>query len=143
MLNNSEEFANVMGASFDSHPRLQQVTIELVEPEHQLLRAFKGKSFTCTDEPYLFKNTYKDKNFRPLLKIAIDKLRYEVTEKFRSDVRYFSWIKRYGKGRVFFSAFSHEESSFENHVLLQFYLDGLQYALGDLDCDDSVKNIIK
>jgi hypothetical protein len=31
--------------------------------------AFKGKAFTPIDEPYFFKNAYKDKSFRPLIEL--------------------------------------------------------------------------
>ena len=47
-----------------------------------------------------------------------------------------AWIKPYGTGRTFFSSPSHNAQSFEDPRLLQFMLDGIQYALGDLECDD-------
>jgi type 1 glutamine amidotransferase len=54
-----------------------------------------------------------------------------------SGIRYVSWIKRHGQGRVMYISPSHNAQSFEQPAMLQFYLDGLQYVLGDLDCDDS------
>ena len=53
------------------------------------------------------------------------------------NIRYVSWIKKHGKGRVFYVSPSHNAQSFEDERLLKFYLDGAQYVLGDLDCDDS------
>jgi type 1 glutamine amidotransferase len=50
-----------------------------------------------------------------------------------------SWIKRYGQGRVFFAMFGHIDQPFQNPAVLQYYLDGIQYALGDLAVDDSPK----
>ena len=50
---------------------------------------------------------------------------------------YVSWIKRHGKGRVFYSSPSHNAQSMDNPELLQFFLDGIQYVVGDLKCDDS------
>ena len=47
-----------------------------------------------------------------------------------------SWIKTYHKGRVFYTVFGHNPSSFWNPQLLQHYLAGIQYALGDLKADD-------
>jgi hypothetical protein len=32
---------------------------------------------------------------------------------------------------------SHNAQSFENPQLLQFFLDGMQYVVGDVKCDDS------
>ncbi|NLE39628.1 MAG: ThuA domain-containing protein, partial [Pirellulaceae bacterium] len=69
LLNNSAEFTEMIGCSFDFHPRLQEVTLNLVEPDHPLLAAFGGKGFVHVDEPYLFKGAYKKKDFRPLLEM--------------------------------------------------------------------------
>lgn len=137
-MNNSEEFGKMLGGSFDSHPPQQEITVELADPKHKLTQAFKGKPFTHIDEPYIFKGNYKMKNFRPLLMMDAEKLKNgKLHKKVISDIRYVAWIKRYGKGRVFFSSPSHNAQSFENPDLLQFYLDGIQYALGDIDCDDA------
>ena len=46
-------------------------------------------------------------------------------------------IKPYGEGRVFYCSPSHFPESYESATLLQFLLDGVQYAAGDLKCDDS------
>ncbi|MFT5738072.1 MAG: type 1 glutamine amidotransferase [Maribacter sp.] len=52
-------------------------------------------------------------------------------------VVYVSWIKRFGKGRVFYSSVSHNAQSMEEPRVLQFSLDDLQYVVGDLNCDAS------
>ena len=65
--NNSPEFSDMLGGSFDFHPAQQKVTLDLVEPDHPLLKAFGGKPLVHVDEPYVFKNAYAKKNFRPLL----------------------------------------------------------------------------
>ena len=46
-----------------------------------------------------------------------------------------AWIKEHGKGRVFYCSLGHNKHIFWDPVLLQFYLDGIQYALGDLKAD--------
>lgn len=134
--NNSVEFSGMTGGSFDYHPKQQEIHVKEVDANHPLVKAFKGKGLTHIDEPYFFKNAYFDYNFRPLLYMEVDKLeglKKEVTEK----VIYVSWIKRYGKGRVFYSSPSHNAHSMNNPELLQFFLDGMQYVVGDLKCDDS------
>ena len=138
--NNSPEFSDMLGASFDFHPAQQKVTLDLVEPDHPLLKAFGGKPFVHIDEPYVFKNAYAKKNFRPLL--AMDTSQLDCgnrQEQVASDVRYCAWIRKHGRGRVFYCSPSHNAQSLEDPRLLQFLLDGIQYALGDLICDDSVK----
>tara|TARA_B110000037_G_scaffold58046_1_gene70815 strand:- start:7073 stop:7990 length:918 start_codon:yes stop_codon:yes gene_type:complete len=135
MLNNSMPFSDLVGGSFDYHPAQQDIQIEMTDPNHPLVKAFEGKTFVHRDEPYLFKNAYTEKNFRPLLYIDTEKLstKKEIEERYK----YVSWIKRHGKGHVFYSSPSHNAQSFEDGRLLKFFLDGLQYVLGDLECDDS------
>ena len=48
-----------------------------------------------------------------------------------------AWIKNFGKGRVFYSAFGHSGDSFQNKEILSFLLAGTQFALGDLKADVS------
>lgn len=137
--NNSMEFSKMTGGSFDYHPVQQEMHVKEVDPNHPLVKAFKGKGLTHVDEPYFFKNAYFDFDFRPLLYIEADKLK-GLKKEVDNNTIYISWIKRYGKGRVFYSSPSHNAQSLENPELLQFFLDGLQYVLGDLKCDDSPIN---
>ncbi len=134
-LNESKEFSELLGASFDFHPKQQPLKITAVDPEHPLVAAFEGKPFVHVDEPYMFKGTYGRKNFRPLLVMDTGSLTHNDIQRVTSDVRYVSWIKTFGEGRVLYLSPSHNAQSFEDPRLLQYFLDGLQYVLGDLQCD--------
>lgn len=134
--NNSMAFSRLTGGSFDYHPKQQEMHVKEVDSNHPLVQAFKGDGFTHIDEPYFFKNAYSDYNFKPLLYIEVDKLE-DVRKEVSSNINYISWIKRHGKGRVFYSSPSHNAQSMDNPELLQFFLDGLQYVVGDLKCDDA------
>ena len=46
-----------------------------------------------------------------------------------------SWIRDYGKGRVFYCGFGHDDQIWWNPTILKHYLAGFQYALGDLKAD--------
>ena len=134
--NNSKTFSQMTGGSFDYHPKQQMIHVQEVDKNHPLVKAFKGKGITHYDEPYFFKNAYFDYNYRPLLYMTVDKLE-GLTKETDEKVVYVSWIKRFGKGRVFYSSPSHNAQSMEEPGLLQYFLDGLQYVVGDLKCDDS------
>jgi len=137
LLNNSPKFTAMVGGAFDYHPPNQMVTVRVVEPSHPLLEAFHGKdSFVHRDEPYCFKGTYDKLDFRPLLVFDASTVK-DKRGKFSKQPRYSAWIKPYGKGRVFYCSPSHFAMSYENPTLLRFVLDGIQYAAGDLKCDDS------
>ncbi len=134
--NNATHFSKMTGGSFDYHPKQQVMHLQEVDKKHPLVKAFNGKGLTHFDEPYFFKNAYFDYNFRPLLYMEVAKLE-GLKEDTNEKVVYVSWIKKFGKGRVFYSSPSHNAQSMEEPGLLQYFLDGLQYVVGDLECDDS------
>ncbi|WP_232623032.1 ThuA domain-containing protein [Pareuzebyella sediminis] len=134
--NNSMPFSKLTGGSFDYHPKQQRMHVKEVDSEHPLVQAFDGNGFTHVDEPYFFKNAYFEYDFHPLLYIDTGTLE-GTKEKPKSPITYVSWIKRYGKGRVFYTSPSHNAQIMENPEFLQFIVDGLQYVTGDLKADDS------
>ena len=46
-----------------------------------------------------------------------------------------AWIQQVGKGHVFYCSLGHNRHIFWDPALLQFCLDGIQYALDDLKAD--------
>ena len=46
-----------------------------------------------------------------------------------------SWIREAGKGRVFYTNLGHRNETFHNAAIVKHMLDGIQYALGDLEAD--------
>jgi type 1 glutamine amidotransferase len=140
ILNNSKEFASMLGAAFDYHPSSNQnVTVRAVEPEHPLLAAFRNSGpLVHRDEAYAFKGVYADHNFRPLLVLDAAAVK-DPSGRFGKTVRYIAWIKPYVRGRVFYCSPGHFPESYESPTLLRFLLDGIQYAAGDLKCEDGKK----
>ncbi len=46
-----------------------------------------------------------------------------------------AWVREFGKGRVFYCSLGHRNDVYWSKQVLQHYLDGIQYALGDLEAD--------
>ncbi|MGA0373131.1 MAG: ThuA domain-containing protein [Flavobacteriaceae bacterium] len=136
MQNNSIDFSDMVGGSFDFHPPQQEIHVKLVDPNHPLVSSFDSEGFIHYDEPYFFKNAYFRYEFRPLLYMELDEIKMK-RERPTDKIKYISWIKRYGRGRVFYSSPSHNAHSYENPKLLQFLRNGLLYTAGFIDCDDS------
>lgn len=134
MQNKSKAFSEMMGGSFKYHPKQQEIEVKLTEPNHPLLGAFSSSSFTHIDEPYVFDVAYDKKDFKPLLYFEADKI-VGLRNPEGDAIRYVSWIRKHGKGRVFYSSPSHNAQSFQNPELLQFFLNGLQFVVGDVECD--------
>jgi type 1 glutamine amidotransferase len=135
--NNHAEWSEMQGGSFDRHPPQQELTVTAVDPDHLLAAAFGGEPLVHVDEPYFFTNAYAKKRFRPLLALNRAEIVMPEGQAPPPDACYAAWIKRYGEGRVFYCAPSHNAQSFEDPRLLRFILDGIQYALGDLACEDA------
>ena len=48
-----------------------------------------------------------------------------------------SWIKSVGKGRLFYCSLGHNPQITWDKPILEHYLAGIQYAMGDLKVDDT------
>ena len=137
-LNNSSKFSDLVGASFDYHPPQQQVEVKVEDPSHPLVAAFPKEGFSHVDEPYFYKNAYSKLNFTPLLYFDNAQIKNQrASQELKSGKTYVAWIRPEGKGKVMYIAPSHNAQSFENPALLQFFLDGLQYVVGDVNCDET------
>jgi predicted dehydrogenase/type 1 glutamine amidotransferase len=134
---NCPKWEAMQGATFDYHPAQQAVALTAAEPGHPLVRAFGGEPFVHFDEPYLFTNKYAPRRCRPLLVMDTRDMIWRDDRPVPTEPCHAAWIRRHGGGRVFFCSPSHNAQSFEDARLLRFLLDGIQYALGDLECDDA------
>jgi hypothetical protein len=138
------EFNKMIGGFFKFHWNDGQViTYKIDEPNHPLNAPFKGLSnFQVIDETYTFgRDTYSRENLRVLTSVDYAKMSEEDKAKEqnpRSDGDYaLSWIRREGKGRVFYEAHGHNEKVYAIKPLLEHVMLGIQYVLGDLPANDS------
>jgi type 1 glutamine amidotransferase len=131
------EYGKMLGAYFWGHPWNEKVGIKIDDPKHPLCAAFGGKNFEITDEIYQFKEPYSRDTLRVLLSIDTSTTNMNKGDKIRRKDNDFavSWVKSYGKGRVFYCSLGHRNEIFSNPMVLQHYLDGIQFALGDLPAD--------
>ena len=128
------EFGQLIGGYFNAHPWHERVGIRVEQPDHSLAKAFGGRDFPIVDEIYQFKDPYSRDRLQVLL--SLDPQKTDMTKKKirRTDGDFaVAWIRRHGKGRVFYSSLGHRPEIYWNPMIMQFYLDGIQFALGDLD----------
>jgi len=126
-------FRELLGATFTGHPWNEEIGITVEEPDHPLVAAFGGKDFRLADEIYQFGKPYSRKNVRVLL--SVDTLSTNMGVKWinRPDHDFaLAWVKSHGTGRVFYTSFGHRAALYRNPAVLQFYLDAIQFAAGDL-----------
>jgi type 1 glutamine amidotransferase len=127
---NWPEYGDMMGAYYGGHIH-QEVIIRPEDPQHPVNACFGGKPFTITDEIYICREPYSRKKVRVIA--SLDLSRMEDPQK-RPDKDYaVSWVRAYGKGRVFYTTLGHEPATYWNPVFLKHLLAGIQFVIGDLD----------
>ncbi len=133
------EAAGMMGGLFDGHPWTSNGTwaVKIDDPEHPLTAAFQGEGFKINDEIYRTKAPYSRENLRVLLSLDMadtTNLNARGVRPSDKDVA-ISWVRSYGQGRVFYCSLGHNHHIFWNPAIMRHYLDGIQFAMGDLTAD--------
>ena len=138
------EFGEIIGARFENHPWVagSTVTLKIEEPDHPVMAAFDGAAtFTVEDEIYQLTGPYSRDKLRVLMCIDTDRTDMSVQGIRRKDGDFaMTYIKTYGHGRVFYCALGHHHELFWKPVLLEHWLDGIQFVLGDLAADATPSN---
>ncbi len=136
------EAAEMMGGTFVAHPWTAGGTwaIKNADPNHPLNEAFEGRGFKIRDEIYRIKQLNLRQNCRVLLTLDLDDEATRSAKGVEESDRDMpvSWIRNFGQGRVFYCGLGHNNRVYCNPAVLQHYLDGIQFALGDLDVDASL-----
>ena len=130
---------SLVGGIFGGHPWNAggEWAFKLDDPDHVLNRAFDGKGFWHKDEIYQYKPASYEGPENLRLLVSLDMNQDAVSGRINDGPREVpvSWIRTAGDGRVFYTNFGHREDTFQNRAILQHMLDGIQYALGDLEAD--------
>ncbi len=131
------EFVDMLGGFSVNHPwnAGSKVVVKIEEPDHPVAKPFGGRSIVITDEIFQFRNTSRQK-VRVLASLDTQRTDMNKPSIFRTDGDFaLSWVRSYGKGRVFYCAFGHQKDIYQNPTILRHYLAGIQFALGDLEAD--------
>jgi type 1 glutamine amidotransferase len=142
-LYNWKEYGAMMGGYFNGHP-FRKIVVKNEDPRSPINAAFQGEGFAIEDEMYTFRDPYARTNLHILLSIDMAKTQLPddpnrpgfKKDENRPDHDYaISWVRRQGRGRVFYCSFGHEHNIFWKTPILQHMLAGIQFALGDLQAD--------
>jgi type 1 glutamine amidotransferase len=134
-----------------NHPT--QIVVKVEDLAHPLNAPFTfvnprtktrvARPLILSDEVYTFnEHSWVRANARVLTSIDYGKMPDEVKAlepaPQRTDHDYaLSYIRREGQGRVFVEVLGHDESIYKHPAMLAHILAGVQYALGDLEADDT------
>jgi uncharacterized protein len=134
-LHKTPAYGEMIGGYFDGHPwsAKRTVFVRVEQPEHPLCKGvFEGKGFSIQDEIYQIADPYSRDKCQVLLSLDLEKSDKpdKPIKRGQKDIPV-CWIKSYGKGRVFYCSLGHSKSIYCNPLVLQLWLGGLQYVLGD------------
>ncbi len=140
------EFNRMIGGYFKWHWNdPTHIDYKIDDPKSPLTKMFvEAMPFSLDDETYTFSvnaDSYSRTNLHVLT--SVDFAKMSGTEKAKQDFPRedddygLSWIRREGKGRVFYEAHGHNEKIYSIKTMLEHITAGIQYAMGDLAADDS------
>jgi len=151
--NDSPAVQEMNGGLFWAHPwtRGGNWCFRNEEPDHPLVASFRSMPtiYHLSDEIYMHPTPPFDRSkVRVLLSLCLDDEETSIAmnkfiakhgeAKIRADRDFaVSWCRRWGKGRVFYTTYAHDERAWLDPARLYHILGGLQYAIGDLKVDDS------
>lgn len=123
------EYGEMIGGYFDDHPWHRTVRLRVEDREFPATKHLP-ESLEMFEEIYQFKNWSRDK-CRVL--ISLDTTSVDLTNPIvrRTDQDFaLAWVKKYGKGRVFYNALGHRTEVIDRPELQQFMLEGVKWAMG-------------
>ena len=139
-----EEGSEMLGGKFTGHPWTdsgREWAIKIDEPDNPLMAPFKGEGFKIIDEIYETAPPLYSRD-KQLVLMSLD-MEDELTKNtgnrpYNVDTG-ISWIKNWGEGRIFYCSLGHNHAVTWTAPVLEHYLRGIQFALGDLEVDATPK----
>ncbi|MBI5280371.1 MAG: ThuA domain-containing protein [Candidatus Solibacter usitatus] len=129
------EYGEMLGGWFDGHPWNTFQAPIIIEDQANPIVKHLGKEMVVLDEIYQAKEFSREK-CRVLMRLDESKL--DLTKKGikRTDKDWaVSWIKSYGKGRVFYSTLGHTPESWDRPDVQQMWLEAVKWTMGLTQAD--------
>ncbi|RTE53099.1 dehydrogenase [Arenibacter aquaticus] len=113
--NESEEYVDMVGGQFMAHGT-DTFTAEIMNNTHPIMK--KVKEFTTWDETYVHDKMADD--ITVLMERVVDDHREPWT-----------WVKKYGKGKVFYTAYGHDERTWSKPGFQNLIKEGILWAIDE------------
>lgn len=111
---NSSEYIKMVGGQFSTH-KTDTFSTVIADKKHEILKGFTP--FKTFDETYVHSKINKDIH---VLTERVEGAHHEP----------YTWTNQYGKGRVFYTAYGHDERTWRNPGFLKLLENGLIWAVG-------------
>jgi putative membrane-bound dehydrogenase-like protein len=111
----SKKYVELVGAQFQRH-NTGTFRATVAVPNHEIMKGYKG--FESWDETYV--HTKHNEKDRTVLEYRMEGTRKEP----------WTWVRTQGKGRVFYTAWGHDERTFGNPGFHNLVERGIRWAIG-------------
>ncbi|MCA9054337.1 MAG: ThuA domain-containing protein, partial [Planctomycetaceae bacterium] len=118
---NDERIVALMGGQFKRHGGEIFSTV-IAEPSHSIMQGFGG--FTSWDETYV--HTLHNPQDRTVLEYRVQGTQDEGNER-----EPWTWVRTHGKGRIFYTAWGHDERTWGHPGFQNLVERGVRWACGD------------
>ncbi|MBD2704139.1 ThuA domain-containing protein [Spirosoma sp. BT702] len=122
--NSTEYVDKVVGGQFWRH-KMDTIQTRFTQPENALVMGLQ--SFKAFDETYLHTHLQEDNNVLAVREIKANQ-RQDRPDKNEEP---YTWTRTYGKGRVFYTAYGHDERTWSQPGFQQLLERGILWAVGD------------
>lgn len=112
---NSDWYVAAVGGQFKSH-KTDTFSAETVKPDHPVMAGLS--SFETWDETYVHSKLNPD--------MTVLQERVEGTHR-----EPWTWVREQGKGRVFYTAYGHDERTWQNPGFHELVANGVLWAVGE------------
>jgi putative membrane-bound dehydrogenase-like protein len=112
---NSTNYIDLVGGQFLKH-KTDTFTTNIVKKDHAIMQSLQP--FSTWDETYEHDKLSKD------ITVLMERVEGDHHEPW-------TWVKEYGKGRVFYTAYGHDERTWNNPGFHELMREGILWAVGD------------
>ena len=112
---NSPKYIDLVGGQFLRH-KTDTFTTSIIKKDHPIMKSLQ--EFSTWDETYEHDKLAKD------ITVLMERVEGEHHEPW-------TWVKEFGKGRVFYTAYGHDERTWNNPGFHKLIKEGILWAVGD------------
>ncbi|QHT67857.1 dehydrogenase [Rhodocytophaga rosea] len=121
---NSSEYVKMVGGQFWRH-KMDTIQATITQANHPVMAGVKP--IATLDETYLHSQLQADNNVLMERQIEAE----QASDKPGQKTEPYTWTRSYGNGRVFYTAYGHDEHTWENAGFHQLMENGILWAVGD------------
>jgi type 1 glutamine amidotransferase len=130
------DYGDLIGGYFNEHPWMQvHAEIDVEDRTFPATKHFPAH-FPIYDEIYQFKEPYSRDKVRVLMSIDPKSVDLKNPRVHRTDQDFaVTWVRQYGKGRVFYSSLGHREEVWDRPDIQQMWTEAVKWAMGMIPGD--------